>query len=165
MAQSLAEFIRMTREEFTQLASKEQAALRRFLMAACGGNREVADDVAQEALLKAYVAKDRFQPEAGFSAWLRRIAFNCLGDYQRKERLRDSTYDLDKAHGVAGEGQSDQAFEYQELHAIEELTLSERTAILLFYLEDRPVREVSTARQQVTSMLSLSHMPRKCSKH
>ena len=134
----------MTRKEFTQLASKEQVALRRFLMAACGGNREVADDVAQEALLKAYVAKDRFQSEAGFSTWLRRIAFNCLGDYQRKERLRGSTYDLDKARGVVGEGQSDQVFEYQELyHAIEGLTLSERTAILLFYMEDRPVREVS----------------------
>ncbi len=40
----------MTREEFTQLVRKELPSLRRFLLAACSGNNEEADDVAQIAL-------------------------------------------------------------------------------------------------------------------
>ena len=63
----------MTREQFTQLVRKELPGLRRFLLAACSGNSDEADDVAQEALMKAYVASRSFDDEAGFSAWLYRI--------------------------------------------------------------------------------------------
>ena len=58
----------MTRELFTQHVRKELPGLRRFLLAACSGNGDEADDVAQEALMKAYVASHRFEDEDGFSA-------------------------------------------------------------------------------------------------
>ena len=60
----------MNRETFTQLVRKELPGLRRFLLAACSGNSDEADDVAQEALMKAYVASRHFEDEEGFSAWL-----------------------------------------------------------------------------------------------
>ena len=135
----------MTREQFTQLVRKEQAGLRRFLLAVCSGNRDEADDIAQEALMKAYVASRDFEDEAGFSAWIYRIACNCLIDHQRKIAARGVTLDIDKAYDVAAAAHSDDSFAYQELyHAIDGLTVSERTAVLLFYMEDRPIKEITT---------------------
>ena len=134
----------MTRELFTQLARKELSGLRRFLLAACSGNSEEADDVAQEALLKAYTASGEFEDESGFSRWLYRIACNCLTDHQRKAVSRGITLDIDKAYKVAETSRSDDAFAYQELYrAIDGLTVSERTAVLLFYMEDRPIKEIT----------------------
>ena len=135
----------MTRDIFTQQVRKELSGLRRFLLAACGGNGDEADDVAQEALMKAYVASRRFEDEDGFSAWLYRIAWNTLIDHQRRLMVRDVTLGIDKAHDVVGVSRSDDSFDYQELYqAIDGLTMSERTAVLLFYMEDRPIKEIAT---------------------
>ena len=135
----------MTREIFTQLVRKELPGLRRFLLAACSGNSNEADDVAQEALMKAYVASRTFEDEAGFSAWLYRIACNSLIDHQRKQTTHGITLNIDKAHEVAAVSRSDESFDYQELYcAINGLNVSERTAVLLFYMEDRPVKEIAT---------------------
>jgi len=135
----------MTREVFTQLVRKELPSLRRFLLAACSGDRDEADDVAQEATMKAYVASRDFEDETGFSAWLYRIACNTLIDHQRKLTRRGVTLDIDKAYDVAAANRSDDTFTYQDLYqAIDGLTVSERTAVLLFYMEDRPIAEVAT---------------------
>ena len=134
----------MTREIFTQLVRKELFGLRRFLLAACSGNGDEADDIAQEALMKAYVASRSFDDEAGFSAWLYRIACNTLIDHQRKQTVRGITLDIDKAHEMAAVSCSDDSIAYQELYrAIDGLNVSERTAVLLFYMEDRPIKEIT----------------------
>lgn len=134
----------MTREIFTQLVRKELPGLRRFLLAACSGNICEADDVAQEALMKAYLASRNFEDVAGFSAWLYRIACNTLIDHQRKQTTRGIVIDIDKADGVAAVSPSDDGFTYQELYcAINGLNVSERTAVLLFYMEDRPIKEIA----------------------
>jgi len=133
----------MTREQFTQLVRKELPSLRRFLLAACSGHSDEADDVAQEAMMKAYVASRSFDDETGFSAWLYRIACNTLIDHQRKQTTHGMTIDIDKAHAVAAPTRSDDSFTYQELYsAIDGLNISERTAVLLFYMEDRPIKEI-----------------------
>lgn len=46
----------MNREQFTEFVKREQAELRRFLLALCCGDRFLADDIAQEALVKAYLS-------------------------------------------------------------------------------------------------------------
>ena len=57
----------------------------------------------------------------------------------------DVTIGIDKAHDLAGISRSDDSFEYQELYqAIDGLTMSERTAVLLFYMEDRSIKEIAT---------------------
>ena len=50
----------------------------------------------QEALMKAYMASRSFDNEAGFSAWLYRIACNTLIDHQRKQ----TTLILDEITGA-----------------------------------------------------------------
>ena len=134
----------MNREQFTYAVRQELPNLRRFLLAACSGNRDEADDIAQEALLKAYTASANFGDEAGFSAWIYRIACNCMTDHLRKASVRGNVLDIARAYDVAATSHSDDTFDYQELyHAIDGLTLGERTAVLLFYMEDRSIREIS----------------------
>ena len=46
---------------------------------------------------------------------------------------------------MASASRADDAFDYQELYnVIDGLGMSERTAVLLFYMEDRPIKEIAT---------------------
>jgi RNA polymerase sigma-70 factor (ECF subfamily) len=48
-------------------------------------DRDVADDLAQEAFIKAYYALPRFQLKSGFGTWLYRITINHVRDHLRKK--------------------------------------------------------------------------------
>lgn len=132
----------MTREEFIGLVSVEQEPLRRFLLALCGDPTE-ADDIAQDALVNAYVASGSFRGRSSFGTWLFRIAYNCFIDRTRSHNLR--TEPLDGATWVlAAEELTDSNFCHETLHrAIHLLPEKERAAILLFYMEDRSVKEIA----------------------
>lgn len=55
------------------------------------GDREHAEDAAQETFVKAFQALKRFKPEAKFSTWLFRIARNQCLDQLRKQKVRSET--------------------------------------------------------------------------
>ena len=48
-------------------------------------DRDIADDLAQEAFIKAYYALPRFQLKSRFGTWLYRITINHVRDYLRKK--------------------------------------------------------------------------------
>ncbi len=51
------------------------------------GDREAAEDVAQEAFLRVYQARDRFRPDSDFRVWLYRIVGNlCRNELRRRGR-------------------------------------------------------------------------------
>ena len=60
----------MTREQFIKLVGDEQEALRGFLLALCCGNKDDADDIAQDALVKAYLASAGYHDKGRFRSWL-----------------------------------------------------------------------------------------------
>ena len=133
----------MTREEFIGLATGEQESLRRFLLSLCGDPAE-ADDIAQDALMNAYVASASFRGAARFSTWLFRIAYNCFIDRIRSRKLQTSPLDAPPAQTVPGPDATDGRFRHEDLHrAIGRLPDKERAALLLFYMEDKPVKEVA----------------------
>ncbi len=49
------------------------------------GDRDSADDLAQEAFIKAYFGLPGFQFRSGFGTWLYRITVNHVKDYLRKK--------------------------------------------------------------------------------
>src|SRR5580693_8115514 len=49
---------------------------------------EDVEDVAQQALVKAYVSLKRFDQRAAFGTWLYKIAVNECWDYFRKKKVR-----------------------------------------------------------------------------
>lgn len=132
----------MTREEFIAWVSVEQEPLRRFLLVLCGDPVE-ADDIAQDALVNAYVSSGSFRGGSSFGTWLTRIAYNCFIDRIRSHRLPTGPLDDRTESLVAADG-TDAPFRHEALHrAIRQLPEKERAAILLFYMEDRPVKEVA----------------------
>jgi DNA-directed RNA polymerase specialized sigma24 family protein len=53
------------------------------------GDRMLADHVAQDALVAAFRALDRFDPQRPFRPWLKRITVNLAIDEVRRERKHD----------------------------------------------------------------------------
>ena len=68
----------MTREQFIALVREEQEALRGFVLALCGGNKDDADDIAQDVLVKAYLSSSGYQDRGRFRSWLFKIAYNTF---------------------------------------------------------------------------------------
>lgn len=136
----------MTKEKFIEQVKTEQNALRSFLLALCKGNSFKADDIAQQALLKAYLSHERFLGKSKFSTWLYRIAYNCFVDYQRTEASRGegSKVELSKAADLEGAYEADERFRSEALYrAIDGLSENERTATLLFYMQGLPTRKIA----------------------
>ena len=118
----------MTEERFISLVRAEQESLRRFLLALCNGDAALADDIAQDALVRAYVASGSFLGLSKFSTWLFRIAYNCYIDNCRKARPDKAS--VDEALDLAADDSSDSAFRYQQLYqALELLPEKEKAAI------------------------------------
>ena len=131
----------MTREKFISEVRVCQGQLRRFLASLCS-DAALADDIAQEALTRAYVTSERFI--GNFKAWLFRIAYNCFIDHLR--RSPEGAVDLDsrEAMRLTGGAASDASFEHEELQrALKLIPEKERTAIVLFYCEDLPIKEIA----------------------
>ncbi|UCE19848.1 MAG: RNA polymerase sigma factor [Gemmatimonadota bacterium] len=54
------------------------------------GNREEAEDAAQEVFLRVYNSAKRYEPQAQFTTWLFRIATNfCLNKLRHRQRLQE----------------------------------------------------------------------------
>lgn len=131
----------MTREQFIFQVEQCQGALRRFLVALCCGDAMLADDIAQETFIKAYLAIDTLGDESRFDAWVYRIAYNT---FVSARRSRHATDDYDAAGDEAAADSADSAFRYQELYeALNRVTEGERTVILLHYMEGYSIREIA----------------------
>lgn len=131
----------MDRSEFIAYVESNQKALRRFLTALCCGDSALADDIAQETYMKAYMSADGFRGDARFSSWVYRIAYNTFISYRRSIRPHS---DVSEAAAVASDDSADSGFRYQPLYAaLDRLNERERTAVLLFYIEGYSVKEIS----------------------
>ena len=138
----------MTRERFIDLVRVEQESLRRFLLALCGGDASLADDIAQDALVRAYVASGSFLGLSKFSTWLFRIAYNCYVDHHRKPRLETISSDTKQALSVPAAEETDSGFRHQRLYqALDSLPEKEKASIVLHYFEDRSIKEISSILQ------------------
>ena len=132
----------MTQERFISLVQAEQEPLRRFLLALCGGDAALADDIAQDALVRAYVASGSFLGLSKFSTWLFRIAYNCYIDHCRMASVEKAS--VDEALDLPSADASDASFRYQQLYqALDRIPEKEKAAIALFYFEDRSIKEIS----------------------
>ena len=135
----------MTEERFIDLVRVEQEPLRRFLLALCSGDSALADDIAQDSLVRAYVASGSFLGLSQFRTWLFKIAYNCYIDRCRRKHPEQAPIDGREALNMPAEDVSDASFRYQQLYqALDKLPEKEKAAIILFYFEDRSIKEISS---------------------
>lgn len=131
----------MTRDRFIQLLEKEQEGLLKFLLALCDGNYPEAEDLAQETSLKAYLSYRGYLERFKFSTWLYRIAYNSFIDHRRKKSF--PTVPLEAGAQIEGNVNAD-LMQFEGLYsAIEGLPLNEKTAIMLFYMENMKIIEIA----------------------
>ena len=132
----------MTREVFIAHVEREQEALRGFLLALCCGKKDDADDLAQDALVKAYLSCAGYQDKGKFRSWLFKIAYNTFLNHKASLRCTES---IDEARTLVSGTRTDNGFEHQDLYlALRTLPPKERSSITLFYLNGYSIKEIAT---------------------
>lgn len=65
------------------------------------GSRAEADDLVQEAVLRAWTFRERFQPGTNGRAWMHRILVNTfINGYRRRRREREILGEMRQTHGA-----------------------------------------------------------------
>ena len=113
------------------------------------GSESEAEEVAQDALLRAWRALPRFRGDSSFSTWLHRIVVRRALDRSvslKARRARETSLkeaDADSI-GAAADAAPDAAGRFLRLERLL-ATLSDvqRAAVVLYYYEDRSVEEIS----------------------
>ncbi len=119
---------------FAELVRRYQSPVRAFLARMTRGDTHLADDLAQEAFLKAWKKLHTYRGGARFSTWLFGIAFNEFRSVarQRKELALD---DVEETPSEAAEStdprRDDLRLDLTE--ALKQLNVNERAAIVLCF--------------------------------
>jgi RNA polymerase sigma-70 factor (ECF subfamily) len=123
------------------------------------GNKEEAEDLAQEAFLRVYRVRKKYRPRAKFSTWLftiaNNLALNALRSRQRKPAVRLDTRDSGPLGPRPAEqlvrdrgGQPGAVLQQQELaavigQALDRLNERQRMAVVLNKFEDMNYAEIA----------------------
>jgi len=154
---------------FERLVLMYQDRLYAFAMRFCG-NREDAEEVAQDAFVRAYRALKTYPAERvralALRAWLYQIALNVARNRYRRKRPRtlsletgSRSADAEERDGVAfdppgkSEDRPDRRFERRRERAdlatlVAALPPRFREALILRYVEDLPIAEVAAILKQ-----------------
>jgi RNA polymerase sigma-70 factor, ECF subfamily len=124
---------------------------------------EVAEDLVQEAFLKAWQAFDRFDPVRPFRPWVLQIARRTTLDWFRKHREQPLPEAWEPATSQPDPEQQAAASETAERleYALDSLPEGQRSAALLYYMEELSLEEVAQSLgKSVRATTSLLHRAR-----
>lgn len=127
---------------FETLVRRHQQAIRRWLYR-LGSDAALADDAAQEALVRAWQRLGDFRGEGSFRAWLYRIAYSQFLQSLRSRRSRQALQERlrQEADTEAAHMDNHARPDMERLLAI--LNLEERACLLLCYGEGYSHGEIS----------------------
>ena len=136
---------------YTDIVSKYQERIIRYVIRISGISYQEAEDVAQEVFLKAYVNLNNFNQEKKFFSWLFSIAHNEIVSYWRKnkKRLKDISIEGEELAEKLGadfkmiekiDSANNKDFVKQ---AISKLDFKYREVLQLKYIDDYSYEEIS----------------------
>ena len=136
----------MDKQQFISAIGGLQESLRRFLLVLTHGDDELANDLAQEAILKAYLHCASFEGNAKLQTWIFRIAYNEYLNEQNRywntHRVAVDSYE--EVDTQLADEQTDSQFRYEPLYrAIDQLPKQEKVVVILYYLEEKSIREIT----------------------
>lgn len=147
---------------FEKLVTRYQNKIMGYVGRMTNGDREEAEDITQEAFIKAYRSLDSFRGQASFSTWLYKIATNlCIDRARTKKRRPQQAYSLDEPmdkeeEGGGGREIADSRFEpskgveRDELRTLVRQTVGEmpdkqRQVLIMCDLQGMPYEEIAAA--------------------
>lgn len=115
------------------------------LLVAVTGTRPVAEELAQEALLRAHVRWDRIVRYDRPGAWVRRVALNLASHHRSRRRSEQRAFDrLGRQRPAEPYAYADGSSGDDDFWAlVRQLPPRQAAAVALHHLEDRPVTEVA----------------------
>lgn len=160
--------------EFRQALAHVAPHLRAFARA-LSGSADHADDLAQDTLLKAWAARDRYRAGTNFKAWTFTILRNQFYSETRRNRFRGE-YDETVAERILyTPGSQEAALELSDvLRALEAIPAGYREALILVSVEGMSYEEaadvcniavgtvksrVSRARAMLSNMMASGVLP------
>lgn len=115
------------------------------------GTPTAAEDAAQEAFIRAYLALDRYDPERSFATWILSIASNYSIDQLRKKKVIILSMDSEKHAWLAppdpGPSPEKVALDKEKNALVQailaDLTETDRAAVILQYWHDYSYEEIA----------------------
>ena len=109
------------------------------------GNRDAAEDIAQEVLLKLYTSPRSYKPTAKLSTWLYRVTYNTCIDEMRRHKSISLPDDQPASRDVAS---PESALESSELAAVVQSAIAslpekQRMAVVLQRYEGLSYQEIA----------------------
>ncbi len=127
------------RQAFGRVVEMYAPRVRRFLLNLTKGDAMLTDDLAQETFLKAYLGVRSFRGLSNFTTWLYKIAYNEYLTWARRRSEASLPPDYDVADTCAEDERLVPVME-----TVDGMPEPVRTIILLFYCEDRSIRDISS---------------------
>lgn len=133
------------RKAFARIVDEYAPDVRNFLFRLTSGDAPLTEDLSQDTFVKAWTGLRSFRAAARLRTWLFSIAYNEFVSYtraQHEERLPEEYVP------PAGEGLTDSQAMLSDMRhdinvALASLTPKERTVVVLFYINDLPIKEIS----------------------
>ncbi len=133
--------------DLTELVERHHSALLGFLYRLTGGDRALAEDLTQEAFLRALRSIRQYRPAQRFKPWLYAIAVNAARDHFKRAETRYATVLSDEdLLGLAAPFEVDDTFVdagQQIAVALSALPIHQREAIILRYYQDLSLAEMA----------------------
>ena len=132
-----------SRRAFDTLVRKYQGDVRRLLLNLTGGDADLAADIAQDTFLKAWLYIGSYKGKSRFRTWLFSVAYNVFYDYAASCRQHAHS-DLSECEYHLTDDDGRQVERNSALYrALESLRPAERTAVVLFYIEQQKQQDIA----------------------
>ncbi len=142
-------------DDIDELVRLHQARIRRFVLYSTG-DRDLAETVTQDTLLRAYRGRESFRGDCSVSTWLTGIAINVTRDHLRSNRFKfwkqvqSKGVDVHEmasflpSEAVSPERQTLAKERVKDLYKVlETLSHNQRTIFLMKFSEEMSVDEIS----------------------
>ncbi len=108
-------------------------------------NRQDAEDITQNAFVKAFHNLHTFRATSKFSSWFYRIVYHTALNFIKQNQLK--TVEVDENTGVSEENNATLIEKEENLNRLEvalnQLPKDEVTIVTLYYLDEKPIKEIA----------------------